>query len=106
MGRSFRVAEQFVLSRAAAVIVHSTGLKEAALERGAPSDGVFLVPEPISDEDEPAAALSQDIDFLSRRFGFAPESVSFFVPQFANDGAEQLSSAAISVLEGFALASN
>jgi glycosyltransferase involved in cell wall biosynthesis len=105
MGRSFRVAEQFILSRAAAVIVHSLGLKEAALERGAPADAVFLVPEPISEENEPPA-LSQDIDFLSRRFGFAPDSVSFFVPQFACDGQEQLSPAAVSVLEGFALACN
>jgi glycosyltransferase involved in cell wall biosynthesis len=105
MGRSFRVAEQFVLSRAAAVIVHSLGLKEAALERGAPPDCVFLVPEPISEDNEPPA-LSQDIDFLSRRYGFAPDSVSFFVPQFACDAQEELSPAAISVLEGFALASN
>jgi glycosyltransferase involved in cell wall biosynthesis len=103
MGRSFRVAEQFVLSRAAAVIVHSRGLKEGALERGAPPDAVFLVPEPISEDNEPPA-LSQDIDFLTRRFGFAPDSVSFFVPQFALE--EQLSPAAVSVLEGFALASN
>ena len=90
MGRSFRVAEQFILSRAAAVIVHSLGLKEAALERGAPPDAVFLVPEPISEDNEPPA-LSQDIDFLTRRFGFAPDSVSFFVPQFARDAQEQLS---------------
>jgi hypothetical protein len=105
MGRSFRVAEQFVLSRASAVIVHSLGLKEAALERGAPPDAIFLVPEPISEDNEPPA-LSQDIDFLARRFGFAPDSVSFFVPQFAHDRQEQLSPAAVSVLEGFALASN
>ncbi|MGZ4831082.1 MAG: glycosyltransferase, partial [Candidatus Angelobacter sp.] len=105
MGRSFRVAEQFVLSRAAAVIVHSLGLKEAALERGAPPASVFLVPEPISEDNEPPA-LTQDIDFLTRRFGFAPDSVSFFVPQFARAEHEQLSPAAISVLEGFALASN
>jgi glycosyltransferase involved in cell wall biosynthesis len=105
MGRSFRVAEQFILSRAAAVIVHSLGLKEAALERGAPPDAVFLVPEPISEDNEPPA-LSQDIDFLTRRFGFAPDSVSFFVPHFARDAQEQLSPAAVSALEGFALASN
>ncbi|HEX3154949.1 MAG TPA: glycosyltransferase [Candidatus Angelobacter sp.] len=105
MGRSFRVAEQFILSRAAAVIVHSLGLKEAALERGAPPDAIFLVPEPISEENEPPA-LSQDIDFLTRRFGFSPDSVSFFVPQFARDTQEQLSPAAISALEGFALACN
>jgi len=90
MGRSFRVAEQFILSRAAAVIVHSLGLKEAALERGAPADAVFLIPEPISEDNEPPA-LSQDIDFLTRRFGFQPDSVSFFVPLFARDAQEQLS---------------
>lgn len=105
MGRSFRVAEQFILSRAAAVIVHSLGLKEAALERGAPADAVFLIPEPISEANEPPA-LSQDFDFLTRRFGFAPDSISFFVPQFAHDAQEQLSPAAVSVLEGFALACN
>jgi len=105
MGRSFRVAEQFILSRAAAVIVHSLGLKEAALERGAPADAVFLIPEPISEENEPPA-LSQDIDFLTRRFGFQPDSVSFFVPLFARDDQEQLSPAAVSVMEGFALACN
>ena len=105
MGRSFRVAEQFILSRAAAVIVHSLGLKEAALERGAPADAVFLIPEPISEDNEPPA-LSQDIDFLTRRFGFQPDSVSFFIPLFARDAQEQLSPAAVSVLEGFALACN
>jgi glycosyltransferase involved in cell wall biosynthesis len=105
MGRSFRVAEQFVLSRAAAVIVHSLGLKEAALERGAPADAIFLIPEPISEDNEPPAH-SQDIDFLTRRFGFQPDSVSFFVPLFARDSQEQLSPAAVSVLEGFALACN
>ena len=105
MGRSFRVAEQFVLSRAAAIIVHSLGLKEAALERGAPPDAVFLIPEPISEDNEPPA-LSQDIDFLTRRFGFAPDSVSFFVPQFCREAQEPLSPAAVSVLEGFALACN
>ena len=111
MGRSFRVAEQFVLSRAAAVIVHSIGLKDAAIERGAPPEAVFLVPEPISEETELPAfshshSHSEDLDFLARRFGFTPDAVSFFVPQFACDGAEQLSPAAISVLEGFALACN
>ena len=82
-----------------------SGLKEAALERGAPPDSVFLIPEPISEDNEPPA-LSQDFDFLTRRFGFQPDSVSFFVPLFAHDGQEQLSPAAVSVLEGFALSCN
>jgi glycosyltransferase involved in cell wall biosynthesis len=103
MGRSFRVAEQFVLSRAAAVIVHSQGMKEAALERGAPPENIFLVPDPLDEDDAP---LFPDIDFLARRYGLTEDTVSFFVPQFAPDGATELSAAAISALEGFALASN
>jgi hypothetical protein len=103
MGRSFRVAEQFVLSRAAAVIVHSQGMKEAALERGAPPENIFLVPDPL-DQDHPL--LFPDMDFLARRYGLTEDTVSFFVPQFAPDGATELSAPAISALEGFALASN
>ncbi|HEY2391590.1 MAG TPA: glycosyltransferase, partial [Candidatus Angelobacter sp.] len=105
MARSFRVAEQFVLSRAAAVIVHSEGLRQAAIERGAPPEGIFLVPEPIDADDDPPT-LAVDMNFLTRRFGLSPDAVSFFVPQFAADGAEELSAAAVAVMEGFALASN
>ena len=47
MGRSFRVAEQFILSRASAVVVHSNGMKEAALERGAAPGSIFVIPEPL-----------------------------------------------------------
>ena len=104
MGRSFRVAEQFVLSRAAAVIVHSQGMKEAALERGAPRENIFLVPDPLDSEDDPP--LFPDMDFLARRYGLTTNTVSFFVPQFAPNGVSQLSESAISALEGFALASN
>jgi glycosyltransferase involved in cell wall biosynthesis len=104
MGRSFRVAEQFVLSRAAAVMVHSQGMRQAAVERGAPPENLFLVPDPIAGEDDPP--LFPDADFLFRRYGMAPETVSFFVPQFSAEGMTELSAAAISALEGFALASN
>lgn len=103
MARSFRVAEQFVLSRAAAVTVHSDGLKRAAVERGTPSENIFLIPEPM-DTDEDLPALLPDHDFLARRFDLSPEAITCFVPQFAHEGAEQLSSSAITVLEGFALA--
>ena len=104
MGRSFRVAEQFVLSRAAAVIVHSQGMKEAALERGAPQENIFLVPDPLDGQEE--TPLFPDIDFLARRYGLTEDTVSFFVPQFAPEGANELSETAVSALEGFALASN
>jgi glycosyltransferase involved in cell wall biosynthesis len=105
MGRSFRVAEQFILSRAAAVIVHSRGLQQAAVERGALPQSIFVVPEPIDVNDEPPLP-TQEKDFVTRRFGLSPDAVSFFVPQFAPDKAEQLSAPAVSVLEGFALASS
>jgi glycosyltransferase involved in cell wall biosynthesis len=105
MARSFRVAEQFVLTRAAAVIVHSEGLKQAAIERGAPPESIFPIPQPINMDDESLASLP-DEDFLTRRFGLSPNAVSFFVPQFAPEDTEELSAAAISMLEGFALASN
>lgn len=104
MGRSFRVAEQFVLSRAAAIIVHSQGMKRAAIERGAPAENIFLVPDPIEGEEDPP--LFPDADFLARRYGLAANSISFFVPQFAADETTELSPMAISALEGFALASN
>jgi hypothetical protein len=44
--RSLRVAEQFVFSRAGAVVVHSTAMMTIACENGAPSDNVFVIPEP------------------------------------------------------------
>jgi hypothetical protein len=114
MGRSFRVAEQFVLSRAAAVIVHSFALREAALERGALPEGVFLIPRPMGEAEGPAP-LSPDKDdkdngFLARRFGLSPDAVSFFVPRFApqfeSNAAAQISASALMLLEGFALACN
>jgi glycosyltransferase involved in cell wall biosynthesis len=46
--RSFRVAEQFVLSRAGAVVAHANCMRDIACERGAASDNVFVVPEPLS----------------------------------------------------------
>jgi glycosyltransferase involved in cell wall biosynthesis len=108
MARSFRVAEQFVLSRAGAVIVHSHGLEQAALERGAPAENIFLAPGPLDSEDTPALFVNRDsdTDFLFRRFGLPPDAVSFFVPQFAPEAAQELSPQAVAVLEGFALASN
>jgi glycosyltransferase involved in cell wall biosynthesis len=108
MARSFRVAEQFILTRSGAVIVHSQGLQQAALERGTPAENIFVVPAPIDTEDPSALLLdlSSDADFLTRRFDLSPDAICFFVPQFAPDRSLALTPAAVSVLEGFALASN
>ncbi len=50
--RSLSWAERFVLSRAAAVVVDCTYMKELSVSWGAPEQNVFLVPEPV----EPRAA--------------------------------------------------
>ena len=100
MSRSFRVAEQFVLSRAEAVIVHSLSMKAAVEERGAPSEGVFLIPEPLDfDEDFPRLASS----FLCDCLGTPAGAITYFVPEFLNNTDEDLSPSALGVLEAFAL---
>lgn len=45
LARSFRTAEQFVLQRAAAVIVHSSANYSGALERGVASANLFVMPQ-------------------------------------------------------------
>src|SRR5438105_10257532 len=47
LARSFRVAEQFVLIRAAAVVVNHHAARVACLERGVNAANLFLIPEPI-----------------------------------------------------------
>jgi glycosyl transferase family 4 len=48
LARSFRVAEQFILARATAIITHTSAMRDSVLERGAPKENVFVVllPEP------------------------------------------------------------
>lgn len=43
LSRSLRVAEQFVIARAGAVIVHDAKHREGAIERGAAPDDVFVI---------------------------------------------------------------
>jgi glycosyltransferase involved in cell wall biosynthesis len=105
MGRSFRVAEQFVLARAAAVIVHSTGMKSAAQERGAPPEGVFLIPDPLpAEEESPATPTRFAGNFLQQRCGLKAEAVAFLAPGFASADTRELQPEDISILESFSLA--
>jgi hypothetical protein len=55
LGRSFRVAEQFVLSRSGAVIVHTREVYLGALRRGAAQENIFII-EPLL---SPAAATEK-----------------------------------------------
>src|SRR4051794_24377982 len=43
LARSFRVAEQFILARATAIVTHSSVMRDAVLDRGAPPENVFVV---------------------------------------------------------------
>jgi hypothetical protein len=43
LARSFRVAEQFILARACAIVTHSSVMRDAVLDRGAPPENVFVV---------------------------------------------------------------
>lgn len=105
MGRSFRVAEQFVLSRAAAVVVHSVGMKEAAQERGAPAENVFLIPDPLPFQDDvPLHTLTPHDDLLRARLGLHPEFVAFLLPEFAAAGCTEPGPEQLSLLESFAVA--
>lgn len=45
--RSMRAAEQFLLMRAGAVVVHSDAMWNRAVERGVAVEDLFLVPEPV-----------------------------------------------------------
>ena len=47
LARSFRVAEQFVLTRAAAVVVPDHAQRLACLDRGVNAATTFLIPDPI-----------------------------------------------------------
>lgn len=45
LSRSLRVAEQFVISRAGALVVHDAAHRAGALDRGADPDKVFVIPQ-------------------------------------------------------------
>jgi len=108
MGRSFRVAEQFILSRASAVVVHSNGMKEAALERGAAPDSIFVIPEPLTgnDGDDVSRYFASQgaVQTQEARLGNGTEPrTHFFVPQFAANYAVKLPSDTGALLEAFAI---
>src|SRR5262249_32853855 len=94
MGRSFRAAEQFVLARAAAVIVHSLGMKDAALERGAPVENIFLVPDPLLPEDEPGRAAAHGMAPIAQDL----QKVTFLAPQ-SPAGRDRMTASSLLVLE-------
>ena len=102
MGRSFRVAEQFILSRAKAIIVHSTSMKDAVEERGAAAENVFVIPDPCPADNSQTIPFGKKL--LQERFGIDDSTVTYFSPQLVHRQEESLSPATLLVLEAFALA--
>src|SRR3954468_6385754 len=70
LARSFRVAEQFILSRASAIITHTSVMREAVLERGAPRENVFVVllPEGWGGEGDSSSKSESYRQTLARRY--------------------------------------
>jgi len=77
LARSFRVAEQFVLTRAAAVVVNSHRRRLACLERGIGAENVFLIPEPVAPHFVESAP---DRRWLESIAAGTPETVFFLIP--------------------------
>ena len=77
LARSFRVAEQFVLTRAAAVVVHDHTQRLACLERGVNPANTFLIPEPIQHN---LLESAPERRWLIERAGGGPETVFLLVP--------------------------
>src|SRR4051812_32615446 len=83
--RSLRVAEQFVLTRAQAVVVHWASMRAAALERGTAEEHIFVVPDPVTvlpalaadrsgdkaNEDSPSEAWAKNV-------GLPEGAITFF----------------------------
>jgi len=80
LGRSLRVAEQFVIARAAAVVVHRPRQRADVLARGGESAGVFVVPEPVRESD--VAAKPDQAWLRSLRLATA-DAVWFYAPEAA-----------------------
>jgi glycosyltransferase involved in cell wall biosynthesis len=83
--QSFHVAEQFVLSNAAAVVVHSNQLQEECLRRGIEDGNLFHIPEPM----DPAWLESvPDRRWIEQRTGANSITTIFFVPELSAERLE------------------
>lgn len=90
LARSFRTAEEFLLPRVGAVVVHSAVMRKACIERGVDAADLFLVPMPWL---LPARWASgsysgaySDEGWLRRAFDFAEDIVTLFArPAVAED---------------------
>lgn len=79
LSRSFRVAEQFVLSRAAAVVVRTESIRQAVIRRGASAENVFAVPAALNEDSITDPSVDEEwlqgsgIDKCHRVLIYAPQ---------------------------------
>jgi glycosyltransferase involved in cell wall biosynthesis len=84
LARSFRVAEHFVLTRAAAAVVGRDSDRQSCIERGVDPANVFVIPEPVDPE---MLASTPDRRWIASLTDSDPDSVIFLVPEIANSSA-------------------
>ena len=85
LARSFHVAEQFVLTRAAAVVVNDHATRLECLERDVRAENLFLIPIAI----DPALLDSvPDREWLEQASGSGPETSFFLIPGFGGSSWE------------------
>jgi hypothetical protein len=67
LGRSFRAAEQFVLTQAAAIVVHDSPTQVACTSRGIPRERVFRIPHaaPLMPDETPGRGFRQRLAITS-----------------------------------------
>jgi glycosyltransferase involved in cell wall biosynthesis len=100
LARSFRVAEQFVIGRAGAVVVHSRAERNGVLERGAPEANVFQIPDPL--DADWTELLRQKRLWARETRG---EDIAFFAPDVClrEQDAPDLPQEAVHLLEAFTI---
>jgi len=101
IGRSFRAAEQFVIGRVAALVVHCLAMRRSCLERAAREEDVFVVPPPL---DLGAWQIRPDPEWLNRTVNGGRRAVTFFAAGFElEDHAQALPPALLRLLDSFAI---
>ena len=106
LARSFRVAEQFVITRAGAVVVHSHSMLQGTLDRGASRQNVFQVPEPLDAECTERLRDGQAV--IDEIEDSAEAAVTLFAPDACFRSPENpaaLPDEAIQLLDAFAILS-
>ncbi len=94
LSRSFRTAEQFVLTRAAAVVVHASSMRSSCLERGVDAKDIFVIPDPVSALPLSAGRVANGSNWIHRIFGFSQRDAVAIVARIdglADGHSEELS---------------